>query len=106
VSCVAFSQIARQSSLPGKNASSALCRALGQNAHGKGGAVRIPVFAVRRRRTAKSAIPVVNPFANSRTLPSVLGFWAVGEDFFPTTEFSCWERFSSPTAQILLMGKL
>jgi hypothetical protein len=23
-----------------------------------------------------------NPFANSRTLPSVLGFWAVGEDFF------------------------
>jgi hypothetical protein len=24
-----------------------------------------------------------NPFANSRTLPSVLGFWAVGEDFFP-----------------------
>jgi hypothetical protein len=24
-----------------------------------------------------------NPFANSRTLPSVLEFWAVGEDFFP-----------------------
>jgi hypothetical protein len=24
-----------------------------------------------------------NPFANSQTLPSVLGFWAVGEDFFP-----------------------
>jgi hypothetical protein len=24
-----------------------------------------------------------NPFANSRTLPSVIGFWAVGEDFFP-----------------------
>jgi hypothetical protein len=24
-----------------------------------------------------------NPFANSRSLPSVLGFWAVGEDFFP-----------------------
>jgi hypothetical protein len=24
-----------------------------------------------------------NPFANSRTLPSVFGFWAVGEDFFP-----------------------
>jgi hypothetical protein len=32
---------------------------LGQNAHGKGGAVCIPVFAVRRRRTTKSAIPVV-----------------------------------------------
>jgi hypothetical protein len=59
VSCVAFSQIARQSSLPGKNASGALCRALGQNAHGKGGAVRIPVFVVRRRRMAKSAIPIV-----------------------------------------------
>jgi hypothetical protein len=26
-----------------------------------------------------------NPFANSRTLPSVLGFWAVGEDFFPNS---------------------
>jgi hypothetical protein len=24
-----------------------------------------------------------NPFANSQTLPSLLGFWAVGEDFFP-----------------------
>jgi hypothetical protein len=24
-----------------------------------------------------------NPFANSRTLPLVLGFWAVGEDLFP-----------------------
>jgi hypothetical protein len=24
-----------------------------------------------------------NPFANSRTLPSVIGFWAVGEGFFP-----------------------
>jgi hypothetical protein len=59
VPCIAFSQGARQSSLPGKNASGALCRALGQNAHGKGGAVRIPVFAVRRRRTAKSAILVV-----------------------------------------------
>jgi hypothetical protein len=46
-----------------------------------------------------------NPFANSRTLPSVIGFWAVGEDFFPTTEFSCWERVSSPTAQVLAVGK-
>jgi hypothetical protein len=26
-----------------------------------------------------------NPFANSRTLPSVLGFWAFGEDFFPNS---------------------
>jgi hypothetical protein len=26
-----------------------------------------------------------NPFANSRTLPSVLGFWAVGEDFLPNS---------------------
>jgi hypothetical protein len=59
VPCVAFSQGTRQSSLPGKNAPGALCRALGQNAHGKGGAMRIPVFAVRRWRTAKSAIPVV-----------------------------------------------
>jgi hypothetical protein len=53
-----------------------------------------------------------NPFANSRTLPSVIGFWAVGEDFFPnsgisfpTAEFSCWERVSSPTAQVLAVGK-
>jgi hypothetical protein len=60
VPCVAFFQSARQSSLQGKNASGALCRALGKNAHGKGGAVRIPPFAVRRRRTAKSAIPVVH----------------------------------------------
>jgi hypothetical protein len=60
VPCVAFFQSARQSSLQGKNAPGALCRALGKNAHGKGGAVRIPPFAVRRRRTAKSAIPVVH----------------------------------------------
>jgi hypothetical protein len=47
-----------------------------------------------------------NPFANSRTLPSVLGFWAVGEDFFPDSRvillgksffanssgLDCWER--------------
>jgi hypothetical protein len=52
VPCVAFSQSARQSSLPGKNESGALCRALWENAHGKGGAVRF-------RPTAKSAIPVV-----------------------------------------------
>jgi hypothetical protein len=26
-----------------------------------------------------------NPFANSRTLPSDLGFWAVCEDFFPNS---------------------
>jgi hypothetical protein len=26
-----------------------------------------------------------NPFANSRTLPSDLGFWTVGEDFFPNS---------------------
>jgi hypothetical protein len=26
-----------------------------------------------------------NPFANSQTLPSVLGFSAVGEDFFPNS---------------------
>jgi hypothetical protein len=26
-----------------------------------------------------------DPFANSRTLPSVIGFWAVGEDFFPNS---------------------
>jgi hypothetical protein len=26
-----------------------------------------------------------NPFANSRTLPSVIGFYAVGEDFFPNS---------------------
>jgi hypothetical protein len=24
-----------------------------------------------------------NPFTNSQTLPSVIGFWAVGEGFFP-----------------------
>jgi hypothetical protein len=46
--------------LPGKNAPSALCYALDQNAHGKGCVVRILVFAVRRRRTAKRANPVVN----------------------------------------------
>jgi hypothetical protein len=50
VSCVAFSQSARQRSLPGKNALSALCRALSQNAHDKGCVVRILVFAVRRAR--------------------------------------------------------
>jgi hypothetical protein len=47
-----------------------------------------------------------NPFANSRTLPSVLGFSAVGEDFCPDSRVSllgksffanssglgCWER--------------
>jgi hypothetical protein len=38
VSCVAFFQSARQSSLPGKNAS-------GANVHGKGGVVRIPPFS-------------------------------------------------------------
>jgi hypothetical protein len=27
-----------------------------------------------------------NPFANSQTLPLVLGFWAVGEDFFPDSK--------------------
>jgi hypothetical protein len=46
------------------------------------------------------------PYANSRTLPSVLGFWAVGEDFFPDSRvfllgksffanssgLGCWER--------------
>jgi hypothetical protein len=26
-----------------------------------------------------------NPFANSRTLPLVIGFWAIGEDFFPNS---------------------
>jgi hypothetical protein len=40
--------------LPGKNAPSALCRALDQNAHGKGCAVRILVFAVRRARESGS----------------------------------------------------
>jgi hypothetical protein len=47
-----------------------------------------------------------NPFSNNRTLPSVLGFWAVGEDFFPdnrvfllgksifanSSGLGCWER--------------
>jgi hypothetical protein len=46
-----------------------------------------------------------NPFTNSRTLPSVIGFWAVGEDFFPDNGISCWERVSSPTAQVLAVGK-
>jgi hypothetical protein len=59
VPCVAFSQNARQSSLPGKNEPGALCRALWEKAHGKGGAVHFRPFAVRCRRTAKSAIPVV-----------------------------------------------
>jgi hypothetical protein len=60
MSCVAFSQGAQQSFLPGKNAPSALCRALEQNVHDKGCAVRILVFAARRRRTAKRANPVVS----------------------------------------------
>jgi hypothetical protein len=46
-----------------------------------------------------------NPFANSRALPSVIGFWAVGEDFFPDSGISCWERVSSPTVQVLAVGK-
>jgi hypothetical protein len=32
--------------------------------------------------------PNSNPFANSRTLPSVIEFWAVGEDFFPDSGIS------------------
>jgi hypothetical protein len=44
-----------------------------------------------------------NPFPNSRTLPSVLGLLA--KISFPTAEFSCWERVSSPTAQVLDVGK-
>jgi hypothetical protein len=60
VSCVSFPQGARQRYLPGKNAPCALCRALGQKAHDKGGAVRIMVFAVRRRRTTKRTNPVVS----------------------------------------------
>jgi hypothetical protein len=46
-----------------------------------------------------------NHFANSQTLPPVLGFWAVGEDFFPdsrvfllgkiffanSSDLGCWE---------------
>jgi hypothetical protein len=69
VSCVVFSQSARQSSLPGKNESDALCRALWEKAHGKGGAVRFRPFAVRRRHTAKSAIPVV--FLPTFTAPNI-----------------------------------
>jgi hypothetical protein len=46
-----------------------------------------------------------NPFANGRTLPTVIGFWAVGEGFFPdsrifllgksfftnSSDLGCWE---------------
>jgi hypothetical protein len=38
--------------LPRKKCAYALCRALGQNPHGKGPAVRILAFVVRLRRTA------------------------------------------------------
>jgi hypothetical protein len=57
--CVAFPYCARQRSLPGKNASCALCRVPGQNPHGKGCAVRVLTSAVRPWRTAKRANPVV-----------------------------------------------
>jgi hypothetical protein len=46
-----------------------------------------------------------NPFANNRTLPSVLGFWAVGEDFFPDSRVFLLEKVSSPTALVLAVGK-
>jgi hypothetical protein len=59
VSCVAFSRSAQQSSLQGKNAPSALCRALDHNTHGKGCIVRIIVFAVRRK--ARDSGSVTSP---------------------------------------------
>jgi hypothetical protein len=58
VPCIAFSQSARQSSLLGKNASGVFCRALGQNAHGKGSAVHIPLFPVRRSEVLLNGIQV------------------------------------------------
>jgi hypothetical protein len=36
------------------------------------------------RRASPTAFRNI-PFSNSRTLSSVLGFWAVGEDFFPNS---------------------
>jgi hypothetical protein len=34
-----------------------------------------------------------------------LDFGLLAKIFFPTAEFSCWEKFSSPTAQVLVVGK-
>jgi hypothetical protein len=48
-----------------------------------------------------------NPFANSRTLPSVFGFWAVGEDFFPNSKgFPVGKYFLRQQLRSWLMGKL
>jgi hypothetical protein len=58
-SCVAFPYGARQRSLTGKNAPCALCRAPGQNPHGKGCAVRVLASAVHPWCTTKRANPVV-----------------------------------------------
>jgi hypothetical protein len=63
VSCVAFSQNARQSSLPGKNEPGAFCHALWEKAHGKGGAVRF---------RAKSAVPVVASMSDYKKMLRVL----------------------------------
>jgi hypothetical protein len=66
-----------------------------------------------------------NPFANSRTLPSVIGFWAVGKDFFPdsgifllgksffanSSGLGCWESVGLlakpqfPVVYVLLPGQ-
>jgi hypothetical protein len=34
-----------------------------------------------------------------------LDFGLLAKISFPTAEFYCWERFSSPTAQVLAVGK-
>jgi hypothetical protein len=34
-----------------------------------------------------------------------LDFGLLAKIFFPTAEFSCWEKISSPTAQVLVVGK-
>jgi hypothetical protein len=46
-----------------------------------------------------------NPFANSRICHQSLDFGLLAKISFPTAEFSCWERVSSPTAQVLAVGK-
>jgi hypothetical protein len=47
-----------------------------------------------------------NSFANSRTLPSVFGFWAVGEDFFPDNGVFLLEEFLRQQLRSWLLGKL
>jgi hypothetical protein len=46
-----------------------------------------------------------NPSPTAELCHQSLDFGMLAKISFPTTEFSCWERVSSPTAQVLAVGK-